>query len=375
MTTNDFDYYLPERLIAQTPIYPRSASRLLLIDRLTGSVSHKNFIDILDVLQTGDCLILNDSRVIPARLHGSSTQPPASAAPFPPEGVYRGHGGGDPGQVPCRAKASADAGTRASVPPNPRKIEVLLLRQIAPNEWECLTRPGKKTREGVSICFEGGLTARVLGELDDGIKVLSFDGEITVGEMPLPPYIHEKQEDSERYQTIYAREPGSAAAPTAGLHFTDEVLDGLKTKGVALDYITLHVGLGTFRPVQTENISDHKMHTEYYTIPQSTVDTVARTKQNGGRVIAVGTTTCRALESRAISGGVSAGSGSTDIFITPGYDFKVMDGLITNFHLPKSTLIMLVSAFAGRENILNAYQAAVYEEYRFFSFGDCMLIL
>lgn len=332
MTTNDFDYTLPERLIAQTPIEPRSASRLMLLDRATGEVAHKNFTDITSLLKAGDCLILNDSRVIPARLHGK-----------------RDTGG---------------------------EVEVLLLRQTAPDEWECLTRPGKKTREGARVFFENGTNAEVLQCLDDGVRLLRFNGEIAGGEMPLPPYIHEKLSDSERYQTVYARETGSAAAPTAGLHFTDEILRTLVDEGVAVDYVTLHVGLGTFRPVQTENIADHKMHTEYYSISQSVADTIARTKQNGGRVVAVGTTTCRALESRFMEKGeLKAGSSSTDIFITPGYEFKVIDGLLTNFHLPKSTLIMLVSAFAGRENVLNAYAEAVREEYRFFSFGDAMLIV
>lgn len=332
MTVNDFDYILPERLIAQTPVYPRSASRLMLLNRDTGEVSHKCFTDITSLLNPGDCLILNDSRVIPARLFGK-----------------RETGG---------------------------EVEVLLLRQTAPDEWECLTRPGKKTRDGARILFENGTNAEVLKCLDDGVRLLRFSGEIEGGEMPLPPYIHEKLNDSERYQTVYARETGSAAAPTAGLHFTDELLQTLKDGGVTIDFITLHVGLGTFRPVQVENIADHKMHTEYYTIPQSVVDTVTRTKKNGGRVVAVGTTTCRALESRFTEKGeLTQGSGSTDIFITPGYEFKVIDGLLTNFHLPKSTLLMLVSAFAGRENVLDAYAAAINEEYRFFSFGDCMMIV
>ncbi|MCL1819933.1 MAG: tRNA preQ1(34) S-adenosylmethionine ribosyltransferase-isomerase QueA [Oscillospiraceae bacterium] len=333
MRLNDFDFDLPEHLIAQTPIEPRDASRLLYLNRASGAVTHRQFTDIIEYLNAGDCLILNDSRVIPARLHGHR-----------------------------------DGGTA--------NIEVLLLRQTAPNEWECITRPGKKTRVGAFLRFDGNLTASVTGELDDGVRVLHFDGEITGGEMPLPPYIHEKLDDSERYQTVYASESGSAAAPTAGLHFTANLLDKLRSKGVETGFLTLHVGLGTFRPVQTEDIIKHKMHTEYYTVPQETADMIARVKKDRGRVIAVGTTACRALESRANADGhLTAGSGGTDIFITPGYKFKVIDGLITNFHLPKSTLIMLVSAFAGRESVLAAYGEAIREGYRFFSFGDCCFIL
>ena len=325
--TSDFDYFLPENLIAQTPIEPRDASRLMLVERGTGTVSHRKFTDITEILQAGDCLILNDSRVIPARLSAGNT-------------------------------------------------EVLLLRDLGNNKWECITRPGKKTREGAEIHFEGGLSARVEQCLEDGVRVLQFSGAITFGEMPLPPYIREKLSDSERYQTVYSREQGSAAAPTAGLHFTPELLEKIRRKGVLTDFITLHVGLGTFRPVKTENIAEHKMHSEYYTITQSAAETIARTKAGGGRVIAVGTTACRALESAALkSGKPEPLSASTDIFITPGYQFKVIDGLLTNFHLPKSTLIMLVSAFLGREKTLEAYAEAIRNEYRFFSFGDATLIV
>ena len=364
MTLNDFDYDLPERLIAQTPVYPRDASRLLRLDRVTGCVSHKKFTDITEILREGDCLILNDSRVIPARLRGTAG------------GAGGGESNGNTGGTGSAGGTGSTGGGESNGDISSKEIEVLLLRRTGPDEWECLTRPGKKTRIGAQVFFNGGLSARVTGELDGGVRVLKFSGEITGGETPLPPYIREKLADSERYQTVYAREPGSAAAPTAGLHFTEEVLEKLKNKGVALDYITLHVGLGTFRPVQTEKIADHKMHTEYYTIPRSAAETIARMKRNGGRVIAAGTTACRALESSAgLGGAVAAGAGDTDIFITPGYEFKVTDGLLTNFHLPKSTLIMLVSAFAGRENVLGAYQAAIKEEYRFFSFGDAMLIV
>ena len=327
MNTSDFDYFLPEELIAQTPIYPRDASRLMLINRAAGEPSHKRFTDITGILKAGDCLILNDSRVIPARLFSGS-------------------------------------------------IEVLLLRDLGSHKWECITRPGKKTREGTELCFEGGLSARVEECLEDGVRVLRFSGDITIGEMPLPPYIREKLTDNERYQTVYAREDGSVAAPTAGLHFTPELLDAVKARGVAVDFITLHVGLGTFRPVKVENIAEHKLHSEYYTIPQSAVDTIERTKSGGGRVISVGTTVCRALESAArLNGNIKAVCGATDIFITPGYDFKVINGLLTNFHLPKSTLIMLVSAFLGREKTLEVYAEAVREKYRFFSFGDAMMIV
>lgn len=327
MNTSDFDYFLPEELIAQTPVYPRDASRLMVVDRAGGGISHARFTALPGMLKAGDCLILNDSRVIPARLFAGA-------------------------------------------------VEVLLLRDLGSHKWECITRPGKKTRDGTELVFNGGLTARVVESLDDGVRVLQFNDEITIGEMPLPPYIHERLTDSERYQTVYAKERGSSAAPTAGLHFTPALLDDIRACGVAVEFVTLHVGLGTFRPVKVENIAEHKMHAEYYTIPQRTADAVRTAKAVGGRVIAVGTTTCRALESAALDDGtVMAKSASTDIFITPGYRFKAIDGLLTNFHLPKSTLIMLVSAFLGRERTLAAYKAAVGEKYRFFSFGDAMLIV
>lgn len=339
MKTSDFTYDLPEELIAQTPIEKRDASRLMVLDKQTGAVEHRHFFELPGYLRSGDCLVLNDSRVIPARLFG--TRP----------------GGG--------------------------VTEIVLLRDLGDKRWECLCRPGKKTRVGNRISFGNGeLTAEVEAVQDDGNRILRFeyDGiflEILdrLGQMPLPPYIKTQLEDKERYQTVYSREPGSAAAPTAGLHFTNELLDEIRAMGVKVCFVTLHVGLGTFRPVKAENIEEHDMHSEYCTISAETAAAINETKANGGRVIAVGTTSCRTLESFARDDGtMEAASGWTNIFIYPGYRFKCIDALVTNFHLPGSTLVMLVSALAGRENILNAYKTAVGERYRFFSFGDAMFI-
>ena len=339
MKKSDFYFDLPEELIAQTPLERRDASRLLLLDRETGEITHKHFYDLPDYLNPGDCLVLNDSRVLPARLMGN------------------------------RLTGGA--------------VEVVLLRDLGDGKWECLTRPGRKTRPGTELTFGGGLlTATVTDALEDGNKVLQFqyDGiflEILdqLGKMPLPPYIKAELQDRERYQTVYSREIGSAAAPTAGLHFTEELLDRIRAKGIKVCFVTLHVGLGTFRPVKEEDILDHVMHSEYCVIPEETANIINETKAAGGRVIAVGTTSCRTLESfTEPNGNVLAKGGWTDIFIYPGYTFKCIDALVTNFHLPESTLIMLVSALAGREHILNAYATAVKERYRFFSFGDAMFI-
>jgi S-adenosylmethionine:tRNA ribosyltransferase-isomerase len=350
MERKDFGFELPEHLIAQTPLENREESRLMTIDKVTGELGHYHFYELPKILKPGDCLVLNDSRVIPARLLGK-----------------RDTGGA---------------------------VEVVLLHEVpnaqAPQgdgctiRWECLTRPGKKTLPGTKLIFGNGeLTGTVIGTGDGGNKIIefNFDGifmEVleSLGKMPLPPYIHEELMDAERYQTVYSKESGSAAAPTAGLHFTHELLDEVRAAGVEVCYLTLHVGLGTFRPVKAEKIEDHEMHSESYSISKETADVINRTKKNGGRVVAVGTTSCRTLESIAYENGqVPHGSGDTSIFIYPGYKFKCMDGLITNFHLPESTLIMLVSAFAGKDNILHAYETAVKEEYRFFSFGDAMLIV
>lgn len=338
MKTSDFVYDLPEELIAQTPLERRDASRLLVLDKYTGRTEHRHFSDLPSYLRPGDCLVLNDSRVIPARLFGT-----------------RQSGGA---------------------------VEVVLLRDLGGGKWECLTRPGKKMRPGTEVSFGDELSAVVEAVMPDGNRVLQFtyDGiflEILerLGHMPLPPYIKAQLDDPERYQTVYAREPGSAAAPTAGLHFTNELLDAIRAMGVDVRFVTLHVGLGTFRPVKAEDIEDHEMHSEYCTIPAETAEAINRAKQSGGRVIAVGTTSCRTLESLAKDDGtIEAASGWTNIFIYPGYRFKCVDALVTNFHLPGSTLVMLVSALAGRENILNAYNEAVAERYRFFSFGDAMFI-
>lgn len=341
MKKSDFYYDLPERLIAQTPAEPRNASRMMCIDRDTGAMFHRHFYDLGTFLRPGDLLVLNDSRVLPARLYGEKE------------------------------------GTGSFV-------EFLLLNQHGDKLWEIICRPGKKCRPGARFSFGGGrLKAEVLEVLDDGNRIVQFECEGNfytaledVGQMPLPPYITEKLEDKERYQTVYSRELGSAAAPTAGLHFTKEMLAELKKAGVNIAYVTLHVGLGTFRPVKEDDVLKHHMHSEHFMLPQETADLINATKKAGGRVISVGTTSCRTLESAAqrCEGTLTACEGDTDIFIYPGYEFKVIDGLITNFHLPESTLIMLVSAFMGYDQTMAAYKTAVEEEYRFFSFGDAMLI-
>ena len=337
MKTHDFYFDLPQELIAQTPLERRDGSRLLVLDKSTGAVEHRHFYDLPEYLHPGDCLILNNSRVLPARLLG-----------------HRLPGGG--------------------------ACEILLLIDRGDNVWECLVRPGKK---GAQVSFgDGELTAEIVEELPDGNRLVRFEYEgiflevlERLGKMPLPPYIKEELQDQERYQTVYSKVNGSAAAPTAGLHFTPELLERVQAMGVKVGYVTLHVGLGTFRPVKEEEITDHAMHSEYCVIPQETAELINETRKNGGRVICVGTTSCRTLESHAAEDGtMTASAGWTDIFIYPGYRFKVTDALITNFHLPESTLIMLVSALAGREHILNAYRQAVEERYRFFSFGDAMFI-
>ena len=340
MKTKDFDYALPEELIAQTPIERRDASRLLCLDKVTGEFSHHHFYELPDFLKPGDCMILNNSRVLPARLLGKRL----------------------PGGGAC---------------------EVLLLIDRGEQTWECIVRPGKHLRAGAQMSFgDGELTAEVTHVLEGGNRMVRFSYEGIflevlehLGKMPLPPYIREELQDRERYQTVYSKINGSAAAPTAGLHFTPELLGRIQEKGVKLGYVTLHVGLGTFRPVKEEDITDHDMHSEYCVIPQETADLINETRANGGRVICVGTTSCRTIESWAKEDGhMEASAGWTDIFIYPGYKFKVMDALVTNFHLPQSTLIMLVSALAGREHVLAAYEEAVRERYRFFSFGDAMFI-
>lgn len=339
MKTSDFYYDLPEELIAQTPIEPRNMSRLLFLSKDDGSLLHSRFDKLHAFLNPGDCLVLNNTRVLPARIYG----------------VRR-----DTGAV----------------------VEFVLLRRRGINIWECLAGPGKKAKEGYEFDFGQKLSAVVKEVLPDGNRILEFtcEGEFfsvldEVGQMPLPPYIKEKLEDRERYQTVYSKEAGSAAAPTAGLHFTTEMLEDLKSRGINIAYVTLHVGLGTFRPVKVEDITEHKMHSEHYYIPAESAEIINNTKRSGGRVICVGTTSCRTLESAAAEyGEIRECSGDTEIFIYPGFEFKCMDGLITNFHLPESTLIMLVSAFAGYENTMRAYKTAVEERYRFFSFGDAMLI-
>lgn len=341
MKTSDFYYELPKELIAQTPVEPRDSSRLLVLNRRDGSVEHRHFYDIIDYLREGDLIVANDSRVLPARIFGVKD------------------------------------GTGA-------RVEFLLLKQISGNRWETLCKPGKKAREGASFTFGDGLLRAEVAEVrDDGNRVVDFDCDENffatldkIGQMPLPPYITAELQDKERYQTVYSHELGSAAAPTAGLHFTEELLERIRQKGVKIAYVTLHVGLGTFRPVKVDDVTRHKMHSEHYEIPAETARLINETKQNGGRVIAIGTTSCRTLESVATQyGAIKPCEGFTDIFIYPGYQFKVLDGLVTNFHLPESTLIMLVSAFAGYDNVMNAYKLAVEERYRFFSFGDCTLIL
>ena len=333
-------YDLPQEQIAQTPVEPRSNSRLLTVDRSTGAVSHHHFYELGQFLRKGDLLVMNDSRVLPARLYGVRT----------------------------------DTGS---------PIEFLLLKPTGEKVWEIICKPAKKAKPGVRFRFGDKLTAEVLGSTEDGGRLVRFECEGSlyavldeIGQMPLPPYITEKLQDKERYQTVYARELGSSAAPTAGLHFTPELLAELKAQGIDEAFVTLHVGLGTFRPVKEDDIRKHHMHIEHYTIPAETAEKIRRTKENGGRVIAVGTTSCRTLEGAAAEyGEIRACEGDTGIFIYPPYEFKVIDGLITNFHLPESTLIMLVSAFAGYENTMNAYRIAVQEKYRFFSFGDACLFL
>lgn len=340
MKTSDFYYDLPKELIAQTPLEPRDSSRLLVLDREKQTLEHKHFYDIIDYLNEGDLLVANDSRVLPARIYGIKDETGA-------------------------------------------KVEFLLLKQVANNRWETLCKPGKKAKVGAKFSFGNGiLRATVVDVKDDGNRIVDFDCEENffttldkIGQMPLPPYITAELKDKERYQTVYSHELGSAAAPTAGLHFTTELMDRIKAKGVKIAYVTLHVGLGTFRPVKVDDVTKHKMHSEHYEVPEETAKLINETKKNGGRVIAVGTTSCRTLESvAAMYREIKPCEGFTDIFIYPGFEFKVLDGLITNFHLPESTLIMLVSAFAGYDFIMNAYKEAVKEKYRFFSFGDAMFI-
>ena len=340
MKTSDFYYDLPQELIAQTPIEPRDASRLMVLNKETGAIEHRIFRDLTEYLTDKDCLILNNTRVIPARIYGTKME----------TGAY---------------------------------VEFLLLTQKENNVWECLCKPGKRAKIGTKFDFGNGkLQGEVIDVKEDGNRIVRFtcDGNIfavldEIGQMPLPPYIKEKLENKERYQTVYSKELGSAAAPTAGLHFTPEMLEKIKAMGVKIGYVTLHVGLGTFRPVKVDDVTKHKMHTEHYHMPPETAELINETKKNGGRVIAVGTTSCRTIESVAAKNGcICEDDDNTSIFIYPGFEFKCMDALITNFHLPESTLIMLVSAFAGFDNIMNAYNTAVKEKYRFFSFGDAMFI-
>lgn len=339
MDKKDFYYDLPEELIAQTPLKNRSESRLMRLNKRTGEISHDHFYDLPKFLKKGDCLILNDTKVMPARLYGTKE----------------------------------DTGGA---------IEFLLLKKRSLDEWEVILRPGRRAKPGARFVFgEGELKAEIIDVVNDGNRIVKFfyDGVFEnvldkLGEMPLPPYITEKLEDKDRYQTVYAKHTGSAAAPTAGLHFTDELLKEIADMGVNIGYVTLHVGLGTFRPVKADNILDHKMHSEFYVMPEETAELIKRTKAGGGRVVSVGTTATRVLETVGAKGEIKEDSGWTDIFIYPGINFNVVDALITNFHLPESTLIMLVSAMAGRENVLNAYNEAVKEKYRFFSFGDAMFI-
>ena len=350
LKTSDFYYDLPSELIAQTPIEPRDHSRLLVVSK-NGELENKHFYDIVDYLNPGDTLVINDSRVIPARIYGT------------------------------KVRESEDFASAAS------RIETLLLKQHKENEWEVLLRPAKKIKIGGKIKYDSTLIGTVLEVLEDGNRLIKFEYDTSkyknifevleeIGSMPLPPYITEKLEDKDRYQTVYARENGSAAAPTAGLHFTPELLEKIKAKGVMVVPVMLHVGLGTFRPVKAEKITDHIMHSEFITVTKESADIINERRKNGGRVIAVGTTSCRTLESASDENGtVMPIEDNTGIFIYPGYKFKAIDGLITNFHLPESTLLMLVSAFSGKENIMNAYKHAVSEKYRFFSFGDAMLLL
>ena len=339
MKTEDFNYNLPENLIAQTPLKNRDQSRLMVLDKVTGEIEHKHFYDIIDYLEEGDVLVLNDTKVMPARLYG----------------------------------IKEETGSH---------IEILMLKEVEADTWECLSRPAKRIDIGTIVNFGSLLKAECVQIKEEGIRVfkLHYQGILyeildKLGEMPLPPYIHEKLLDKDRYQTVYAKEIGSAAAPTAGLHFTPELLNKIAEKGIKIEYVTLHVGLGTFRPVATENVLEHQMHSEYYSMSKETADVLNEAKKNGSMIISVGTTSTRTLETiMTLYGEFKECSGWTNIFIYPGYKFKAIDFLITNFHLPKSTLVMLVSALAGRENVLNAYNIAVLERYRFFSFGDAMLI-
>lgn len=339
MKLSDFMYDLPEERIAQTPVEPRDHSRLMVIHRDTDQIEHKHFYDVIDYLNPGDVLVINDTRVIPARLYGER--------------------------------------------PTGGACEVLLLRQLAPKKWETLVKPGKKLKPGAEIVFgDGRLRGRVLETTDVGGRIVEFECECTfeaaldaLGEMPLPPYIHEQLEDRERYQTVYARHEGSAAAPTAGLHFTPELLNRIREKGIDVVPVLLHVGLGTFRPVKVENIEEHHMHSEYFEVTEDAAKRINAARERGGRIVAVGTTSVRTLESAAENGQLVAKRGETSIFIKPGYQYQMVDALITNFHLPGSTLMMLVSALYDREKIISAYELAVKEKYRFFSFGDAMLIL
>lgn len=341
MKKSEFYFDLPKELIAQDPIPDRDKSKLLHLDRYSGEIEHKNFYDVIDYLKPGDCLILNNTKVIPARLYG--------------------------------------------IKPTGAKVEFLMLNNLGDDKWECITGPGRKARTGDTFTFgDGILNCEVIEVLENGNRIAKFSYEASniyevldrIGEMPLPHYITHELKDRERYQTVYAKELGSAAAPTAGLHFTPELLKKIEEKGVTVAYVTLHVGIGTFRPVKAENIEDHEMHSEHYYVPTETAEKINNTKKNGGRIIAVGTTSCRTLESASDENGyLSQCDASTNIFIYPGYKFRCIDGLITNFHLPESTLIMLVSAFAGKENTLNAYNNAIREKYRFFSFGDSMIII
>lgn len=341
MKTSDFYFDLPQELIAQDPLEDRSSSRLLVLDRESGKTQHRVFRDIIEYLNPGDCLVVNNTKVIPARLYGS--------------------------------KIGTDA-----------KIEVLLLKRRENNVWETLVKPGKKCRVGARISFgEGLLIGEVIDVVDEGNRLIRFEYEgifeeilDKLGQMPLPPYIHHQLKDKNRYQTVYAKHDGSAAAPTAGLHFTPELLEEIKKKGVHIAHVTLHVGLGTFRPVKVEDVTDHHMHSEFYIVEPEQAELINRVKKEGGKIVAVGTTSCRTLESATDENGIlKAGSGWTEIFIYPGYQFKMIDRLITNFHLPESTLMMLVSALAGKDKIMAAYEEAVKERYRFFSFGDAMLII
>lgn len=341
MNVSEFNFYLPQELIAQEPLEERSSSRLLVLDKNTGAIEHKNFRDLLSYLKKGDCLVINDTKVIPARLYGIKEQTEA-------------------------------------------KVEVLLLKRNSGDIWEALVKPGKKAKPGTILSFgDGLLKGTVIDVVEDGNRLIQFSYEgifeeilDKLGQMPLPPYITHKLKDKNRYQTVYAKHDGSAAAPTAGLHFTKELLEQISAMGVTIAHVTLHVGLGTFRPVKVENILEHHMHSEFYMVEETEAQKINDTKKAGGRIICVGTTSCRTVESATGNDGIlRAGSGWTDIFIYPGYQFKILDGLVTNFHLPESTLVMLVSALAGREQVLNAYEEAIKQQYRFFSFGDAMLIL